>query len=81
MKDGKKSGGFEDSIRELKRKDPFAPFKIVTAGGDKYLIDDPEMMVIAPTEIIYVVPRTEKVIYIRKNQIVALEQFHRKSVA
>jgi hypothetical protein len=81
MKDGKKGGGFEASILELKRKEPFAPFRIVTASGDKYLIDDPEMMVIAPTEIIYMVPRTEKVIYIRKNQIVALEQFHKKSVA
>jgi hypothetical protein len=81
MKDGKKGGGFESSIWELKRKEPFAPFKIVTAGGDKYRIDDPEMMVIAPTEIIYVVPRTERVIYIRKSQIVALEQLHKKSVA
>ncbi|HVX86340.1 MAG TPA: hypothetical protein VH253_16270 [Phycisphaerae bacterium] len=81
MKNGKKGGGFEASIWELKRKEPFAPFKIVTAGGDKYLIDDPEMMVVGPTEIIYVVPRDEKVIYIRKSQIVALEQFHKKSVA
>ena len=81
MKNGKKGGGFEQSIWELKRKDPFSPFKIVTAIGEKYLIEDPEMMVVAPTEIIYVVPRTEMVVYIRKNQIVALEQLHRKSVA
>jgi len=63
----------------LKRKEPFAPFNIVTASGDKYLIEDPEMMVVGPTEVIYVVPRSDKVIFIRKNQITGLEQFHKSA--
>ena len=80
MKNGKK-GGFENIIVELKRKDPFTPFNIVMASGDKYLIEDPEMMVVGETEIIYVVPKSDNVIFIRKNQISGLEQFHRKPAA
>lgn len=80
MKNGKK-GGFESIILELKRKDPFSPFNIVMASGDKYLIEDPEMMVVGATEIIYVVPPSDKVVFIRKNQITGLEQFERKSAA
>ena len=81
MKNGKNRGGFEGTIRELKEKYPFAPFRIVTARGDKYRIDDPEMMVIAASEIIYVVPRSDKVVFIRKNQITALEKLPDKSAA
>jgi len=81
VKNDKNRGGFENTIRELKHKDPFTPFKIVMASGDKYLIEDPEMMVMSSTEIIYIVPRTEQVVFIRKSQITSLEQFHKKPAA
>jgi hypothetical protein len=81
MKNGNDRGGFEDTIRDFAKKEPFAPFRIVMASGDKYRIDDPEMMVIAKSEIIYVVPKSDKVVFIRKSQISSLAQLHRKSAA
>ena len=74
-------GNIEKTIEELKRHDPFEPFRIVTSSGDKYLIDNPENLVIGDQKIFYCVPRTDSVVYIRKSQIVAVEQFQQKPAA
>ena len=72
---------YDDIIEELRRKEPFMPFFVVMASGDRYLIDDPFMMVLTPTEIIYVVPRSEKTARLRKSQIVAIEELQAKPAA
>ena len=76
-----KRQSFDDTIRELQRQEPFSPFNIVMASGDKYLIDDPYMMVNGPAEIFYAVPRSGKIVRLRKNQIVALEELEHKPAA
>ena len=72
---------YDDVIHELRHKDPFAPFNIVMASGDRNLIDDPDMMIVTSLEIIYVVPRTENTVRLRKTQVVAIEELQPRKVA
>jgi hypothetical protein len=72
---------FEDGIRELKRKDPFQPFNIVMTSGDKCRVDDPDMLIVGPVEIIYVVPRSGKTYRLRKSQVVAIEELEERPAA
>ena len=72
---------FEDGIRELKHKDPFQPFNIVMSSGDKCLVQDPDMLIVGPVEIIYVVLRSGKNYRLRKSQIVAIEELEQRPAA
>jgi hypothetical protein len=62
-----------DTIRHLKRQDPFAPFGIVMASGDHYLIEDPDALAIARSQLHYY-PRSGLGIHLRTNQVAAVEE-------
>ena len=62
-----------DSIRELRDREPFEPFRIVVASGDKYLIENGGNLVEMRTQFFYVNPRTDRFVFIRMNQIVAVD--------
>jgi hypothetical protein len=62
-----------DVILDLKRADPFEPLRVVMTSGDKYLIESGETLVELRTEFFYASPRTKKFVFLRKNQIVAVE--------
>jgi hypothetical protein len=70
-----------DNIRELKRGAPFVPFTIIVTSGDRYEIVDPELLVVGLTEVFYCFPRSDRVVFIRANQIVALERHQPQSAA
>ncbi len=72
---------FEDGIKELKHKDPFQPFNIVMSSGDRCLVEDPDMLIVGPVEIIYVVPRSGKTFRLRKSQVVAIEELDQHKAA
>jgi len=72
---------FEDGIRELKHKDPFQPFNIVMTSGDKCPVEDPDMLIVGPVEIIYVVPRSGRTVRLRKSQITAIEELEQRPAA
>ena len=61
-----------DTIRDLKRRDPYAPFNIVMAGGDRYVIEDSDALAIGTTQLHYY-PRTGMGIHLRFNQITVVE--------
>ena len=69
-----------DTVRYLRRKEPFTPFWIVMASGDRYLIENPEALAIAATQIHYY-PRSGMGIHMRMNQIVAVEEPEEKPAA
>jgi hypothetical protein len=69
------------TILDLKRKDPFDPFRIVLTSGDRYLIEAGENLVIGKSQMFYAVPRSDKVVFIRINQIAAVERFEEKPAA
>jgi hypothetical protein len=70
-----------DTIQDLKKREPFDPFRIVTTSGDKYLIEAGENLVIGKSQMFYAVPRSDKVVFIRINQIAAVERFEDKPAA
>ena len=72
---------FEDGIRELKHKEPFQPFNIVMTSGDRCRVDDPDMLIVGPVEIIYVMPRSGKTYRLRKSQVVAIEELDERPAA
>ena len=62
-----------DTILHLKRRDPFAPFRIVMASGDRYVIENPDALAVASTQLHYY-PRSGMGIHLRLNQVAAVEE-------
>jgi hypothetical protein len=79
--DERKPQSYDEIIDELRRRDPFVPFFVVMSSGDRYLIDDPFMVVVTSNEIIYVVPRSERIMRLRKSQVVAIEELETRPAA
>ena len=62
-----------DVILDHKDQDPFAPFTIVMTSGDRYLIETGKNLVELRTQFFYATPGGERFMYIRKEQIAAVE--------
>jgi hypothetical protein len=69
-----------DTITHLKRQEPFAPFIIVMASGDRYLIENPDALAIATSQLHYY-PRSGMGVHMRINQIVTIDVNGEKSAA
>ena len=61
-----------DVIRHLKRQDPFVPFRIVMTSGDRYVIEDPDALAIATSQLHYY-PRSGMGVHLRLKQVTAVE--------
>lgn len=61
-----------DTITHLKRQDPFVPFLIVMASGDRHRIKNPDALAVAASQLHYY-PRSGMGVHMRLNQIVAVE--------
>ena len=61
-----------DTIIQLKRQEPFQPFRIVMASGDRYMIENPDALAVATSQLHYY-PRSGMGIHMRMNQIAAVE--------
>jgi hypothetical protein len=69
-----------DTILHLKRRDPFSPFQIVMASGDKYVIENPDALAIASTQLHYY-PRMGMGIHMRISQVSAVEEQNEQPAA
>jgi hypothetical protein len=69
-----------DTVRHLKRREPFEPFRIVMTSGDRYLIEDPDALAIASSQLHYY-PRGGMGIHMRLNQIAAVEEPEQRPAA
>jgi hypothetical protein len=65
---------FERAIVELKNKRPFDPFRIVTAKGEKILVERPDQMAICETRIFCFYPGSDRHAFIRPSEITAVEE-------
>ena len=63
-----------DTILDLKRRDPFAPFTVVMTGGDRCVIDDPDALAISSSQLHYYPPRSNKAYHLRLSQISLVEE-------
>jgi hypothetical protein len=62
----------EQQIKELIRTEPFHPFVIIMSSGHRYEVTD-AFSVSFGRSVINVFPKSGAGIYLRKNQIVAVE--------
>ena len=62
-----------DTIIHFRRRDPFVPFRVVMASGDRYLIDEPDALAVATSQLHYY-PRSGMGIHLRLNQVAAVEE-------
>ena len=62
-----------DTILDYKRQEPFQPFRIVMTSGDKYLIENPDSLAIGGSQLHYYLPRSDRAVHMRINQIAAVE--------
>ena len=62
-----------DDIKELLDKQPFEPFRVVTNSGNKYGVASPHNVALMEGRIFYAFPGGGSWVFIRVNQITALE--------
>jgi hypothetical protein len=70
-----------DLIRHLRRQEPFIPFEIVMSSGDRCLVENPDALAIATSQIHYYPPRSGAGIHLRINQIAIVHQLGEKPAA
>ena len=54
-----------ETILALKHREPFVQFQIVMNSGDRYLIENPDLLAIGKSELAYYFPRSNRVAFLR----------------
>lgn len=62
-----------DTIKDMLERDPFHPFRIILTNGDRYDVTNPHLVAFGDTMIFYAFPRSDRLAYLRLNQIAAIE--------
>ena len=62
-----------DQLIELLDREPFQSFRIITTSGDRYDVTNPHLVALCESQLVYCYPRSNKLAYIRLNQLVAFE--------
>ena len=73
--------GVLQTIRELRKRDPFIPFRVVMSSGESYLVESSELLAIGQSQLIYCRPHSDSVVYLRKSQISTIEDEGQKPPA
>jgi hypothetical protein len=60
-------------IQELLDSDSFIPFQVVMTSGDKYVVTNPHMLLLGKTQFFYCFPRSDRLAWLRYNQVAAVE--------
>jgi hypothetical protein len=62
-----------ETIRELLHRDPFKPFRVVMTSGESYEVTDPDLVAIGHSHVFYCFPGSDKMAWLRLNQIAHVE--------
>ena len=62
-----------DTIRDLRRQEPFVRFQIVMTSGEKYLIEDPDALAITSSQLHYFPRGSGVAVHMRLNQVASVE--------
>jgi hypothetical protein len=65
--------GLLETIRDLRNRDPFIPFRVVMGSGESYVIENSELLAIGQSQLVYCRPKSDRVVYLRINQIAEVE--------
>ncbi len=63
----------QKSIQELVAKEPFRPFRIVTASGKEYVVENPDLVIVMRSEVFYAFPKRNRWSLIPISQITSIE--------
>ena len=64
--------GMMEALKELLERTPFQTFRIVTASGDKYEINNPHIVAVGK-DMVFVFTADDHFAFVRNNQITAVE--------
>ena len=70
-----------DSIREMKRRKPFVPFRIIAVSGERYTVEDWFQFAVDKGRIMYVYPASDRFVQLREEQIAGIELVEKKPAA
>ena len=70
--------GVLQTIRDLRLRDPFIPFRVVMTSGQSFVIEDSELLAIGQSQLIYCLPHSDRVAHLRMNQIATIEELNGK---
>ena len=71
--------GVLETIRDLRRREPFIPFRVVMTSGEGYTIENSELLAIGRSQLIYCFPHSDRVAHLRMNQIATVEELEPKT--
>ena len=60
-------------IVELINREPFVPFRIVLTSGDRFQVDNPNLVALGQSVLHLMFPKSDRYTVIRFNQIAATE--------
>ena len=62
-----------DNLKELLKKDPFTPFRILLTSGSAYEVSSPYQIALGESQLNYYFPKTDRWAILRLNQIASFE--------
>ena len=62
-----------DDLKELLKKDPFTPFRIVLTSGSAYDVSSPYQVALGESIVNYFFPKSDRWAILRLNQFAAFE--------
>jgi len=62
-----------DQLKEMLRREPFQPFRLITSSGDRYDVLESASVAVAESYLFYRFPKSDRSAHIRLNQLVAFE--------
>jgi hypothetical protein len=62
-----------DRIKELLRKNPFTPFRLILTSGHTYEVTSPWMIAFGKTGLAYFFAKSDRLAELRLNQLAAIE--------
>lgn len=70
-----------ESIRQMKGRKPFMPFRIVASNGERLEVMDFFQFAVGPKRVLYYYPKSNRFIELTAEQVVALEPIEKQSAA
>ena len=71
--------GVLQTIRDFRSRDQFVPFQVVMTSGDRYAVENSELLAIARSQLIYCFPHSDRVAHLRMSQIASVEELNGKA--
>lgn len=66
----------QDTIREMLRREPFESFRLVTSGGESYVVHNPDLLALLKSEVFIAQPNSDKRTFIPLLHLTAVETMH-----